>query len=60
MNPRLFYRGRGMPLKRNNIDTDQIMPARFCYKTTRHGHENSLFGDWRQHANFIMNDPKYQ
>ena len=57
---RQFYRGRGMPLLKNNIDTDQIMPARFCYKPTRFGHEDSLFGNWREDPNFIMNNPKYQ
>ncbi len=60
MKSRYFYRGRGMPLQRNNIDTDQIMPARFCYKTTRRGHEDSVFGDWRAEADFIMNNPNYQ
>lgn len=49
-----------MPLRKNNIDTDQIMPARFCYKATRNGHEQSVFGDWRQDPDFIMNHPKYQ
>lgn len=60
MNERHFYRGRGMPLQRNNIDTDQIMPARFCYKPTRRGHENSVFGDWRLDSNFVLNNPNYQ
>ncbi|HJF74667.1 MAG TPA: 3-isopropylmalate dehydratase small subunit [Gallibacterium anatis] len=57
---RLYFRGRGMPLKKNNIDTDQIMPARFCYKPTKRGHEDSVFGDWREDPNFIMNNPYYQ
>ncbi|MCC8368344.1 3-isopropylmalate dehydratase small subunit [Xenorhabdus sp. PB61.4] len=57
---RNIYRGRGMPLVKNNIDTDQIMPARFCYRHTRRGHDNSVFGDWREDANFIMNNPNYQ
>ncbi|MGD6740058.1 3-isopropylmalate dehydratase small subunit [Photobacterium leiognathi subsp. mandapamensis] len=60
MKSRNYYRGRGMPLKKNNIDTDQIMPARFCYKPTRRGHEHSVFGDWRVEADFVMNNPNYQ
>lgn len=60
MKSRQYYRGRGMPLKKNNIDTDQIMPARFCYKATRNGHENSVFGDWRLEPDFIINNPSYQ
>ena len=60
MKSRNYYRGRGMPLKKNNIDTDQIMPARFCYKPTRRGHEDSVFGDWRAEADFVMNNPNYQ
>lgn len=49
-----------MPLVKNNIDTDQIMPARFCYKPTRRGHEHSVFGDWRESPDFPLNDPRYQ
>lgn len=52
-------RGRGVPLHRNNIDTDQIIPARFCYQAKRFGHGDSLFGDWRQDPSFVLNDPNY-
>ncbi|GEO28051.1 3-isopropylmalate dehydratase small subunit [Alicyclobacillus acidoterrestris] len=51
--------GRGVPLFRNNIDTDQIIPARFCYKAKRVGHADSLFGDWRKDPSFVLNDPGY-
>ena len=57
---RYYYRGRAMPLVKNNIDTDQIMPARFCYKPTRRGHDHSVFGDWREDPSFILNHPNYQ
>lgn len=57
---RYYFRGRIMPLIKNNIDTDQIMPARFCYKPTRRGHDQSVFGDWREDPNFIINRPEYQ
>ncbi len=51
---------RGMPLRRNNIDTDQIIPARFCYRPERDGHGPSLFGDWRQDPGFVLNDARYR
>lgn len=50
----------GMPLRRNNIDTDQIIPARFCLHVQRTGHGDSLFGDWRQDPQFVLNDKRYQ
>ncbi len=56
---RHYYTGLAVPLPRNNIDTDQIMPARFCYRPTRTGHSESVFGDWRKDPNFVLNDPKY-
>ncbi|MDQ0416090.1 3-isopropylmalate/(R)-2-methylmalate dehydratase small subunit [Croceifilum oryzae] len=51
--------GYGMPLVRNNVDTDQIIPARFCYQPKRIGHGESLFGNWRQDPSFVLNDPRY-
>ncbi|UOF90066.1 3-isopropylmalate dehydratase small subunit [Fodinisporobacter ferrooxydans] len=51
--------GFGLPLLRNNIDTDQIIPARFCYQPKRIGHGGSLFGDWRLDPSFVLNDPSY-
>ncbi|UIR30728.1 3-isopropylmalate dehydratase small subunit [Priestia flexa] len=51
--------GQGVPLFRNNIDTDQIIPARFCYQAKRSGHGNSLFGDWREDPSFVLNDSRY-
>ena len=52
--------GYGMPLEKNNVDTDQIIQARFCYVPKRHGHENSLFGDWREKKDFVINNPIYK
>lgn len=51
--------GYGVPLVRNNVDTDQIIPARFCYKAQRVGHADSLFGNWRQDPSFVLNDARY-
>lgn len=54
-----------VPLPIENIDTDQIIPARFLKATTREGFGDNLFRDWRfdsdnqPKADFVMNDPKY-
>jgi len=54
-----------VPLKIENIDTDQIIPARFLKATTREGFGENLFCDWRydtdrnQKPDFILNDPTY-
>ena len=57
---------RVVPLPIENIDTDQIIPARFLKATTREGFGNNLFRDWRFNsddqpkADFVMNNPTYQ
>jgi 3-isopropylmalate/(R)-2-methylmalate dehydratase small subunit len=51
--------GYGVPLVRNNVDTDQIIPARFCLRPQRSGHADSLFGDWRLDPSFVLHDPSY-
>lgn len=54
-----------VPLAIENIDTDQIIPARFLKATTRDGFGDNLFRDWRYDSNnqpkadFVMNDPTY-
>lgn len=56
---------RVVPLPIENIDTDQIIPARFLKATTREGFGDNLFRDWRFDSNnqpkadFVLNDPKY-
>ncbi|TYZ07400.1 3-isopropylmalate dehydratase small subunit [Hymenobacter lutimineralis] len=55
-----------VPLPIENVDTDQIIPARFLKATTREGFGANLFADWRYAANgqpkadFVLNDPRYQ
>ncbi len=56
---REVIKGHGMPILKNNIDTDQIIPARFCYEPKRHGYKNALFGDWRKDTSFPLNNPAY-
>lgn len=59
-------RTTGRPLPLENIDTDQIIPARFLKATTREGFGENLFCDWRYNADgspkpkFVLNDPHYQ
>lgn len=50
-----------VPLPIENVDTDQIIPARYLKLTTRDEKVfgEHLFSDWRQHADFVLNDPRY-
>ncbi|QQG40659.1 MAG: 3-isopropylmalate dehydratase small subunit [Candidatus Levyibacteriota bacterium] len=48
-----------VPLPIENIDTDQIIPARFLKATTREGFGENLFRDWRAKDNFVLNNPAY-
>ena len=51
--------GVGVPIKRSNIDTDQIIPAVFLKRVTKTGFEDALFYGWRQDPDFILNTPPY-
>jgi len=52
--------GTAVPLKRGNVDTDQIIPAVFLKRVTKTGYEDGLFNLWRQDPDFVLNDPAYQ
>jgi 3-isopropylmalate/(R)-2-methylmalate dehydratase small subunit len=52
--------GTGLPLRRSNVDTDQIIPAVYLKRVTRTGFEDGLFGAWRNDAEFVLNRPEYQ
>jgi 3-isopropylmalate/(R)-2-methylmalate dehydratase small subunit len=52
--------GRAAPLRRSNVDTDQIIPAEYLKRITRHGFEDGLFVNWRQDPDFVLNRPEYQ
>ncbi|WP_375419444.1 3-isopropylmalate dehydratase small subunit [uncultured Hymenobacter sp.] len=60
-----LLRSTAVPLPLKNIDTDQIIPARFLKATTREGFGANLFADWRYAASgqpkpdFVLNDPRY-
>ena len=60
MRPYLPFESRLVPLPKNNIDTDQIIPARFLKTTSKEGLDKNLFCDWRQDPNFILNTPRGQ
>jgi 3-isopropylmalate/(R)-2-methylmalate dehydratase small subunit len=51
--------GRAVPLRRSNVDTDQIIPAEYLKRVTRSGFEDGLFGAWRNDPSFILNDSRY-
>ena len=53
------HTGRALPLRRSNVDTDQIIPAEYLKRITRHGFEDALFAAWRQDPSFVLNDPAY-
>ncbi|MFF7638201.1 3-isopropylmalate dehydratase small subunit [Kitasatospora sp. NPDC008050] len=52
------HTGRAVPLRRSNVDTDQIIPAHWLKKVTRSGFEDGLFEAWRKDGSFILNQPE--
>jgi 3-isopropylmalate/(R)-2-methylmalate dehydratase small subunit len=53
------HTGIGVPLRRSNVDTDQIIPAVYLKRVTRTGFDDGLFQAWRQHEDFILNVEPY-
>jgi len=51
--------GRAVPLKRSDVDTDQIIPAEWLKRVERTGFEKGLFSTWRDDRNFVLNDERY-
>lgn len=49
------HTGIGVPLRRSNVDTDQIIPAVFLKRVTRTGFEDGLFSSWRSDPSFVLN-----
>ncbi|WP_410536255.1 3-isopropylmalate dehydratase small subunit [Streptomyces sp. KL2] len=54
------HTGRAVPLRRSNVDTDQIIPAHWLKKVTRDGFEDGLFEAWRKDGEFVLNRPERQ
>jgi 3-isopropylmalate/(R)-2-methylmalate dehydratase small subunit len=53
------HTGVAMPLRRSDVDTDQIIPAEYLKRVTRSGFEDGLFNSWRAEDTFVLNDPAY-
>ena len=53
------HTGIGVPLRRSNVDTDQIIPAVYLKRVTRTGFEDGLFAAWRNDPSFVLNQPEY-
>lgn len=53
------HTGIGVPLRRSNVDTDQIIPAVYLKRVTRTGFEDGLFAAWRNDPSFILNLPPF-
>jgi 3-isopropylmalate/(R)-2-methylmalate dehydratase small subunit len=54
------FSGLIAPLKRSNVDTDQIIPAVYLKRITKTGFEDGLFANWRQDPDFVLNQPQFQ
>jgi len=55
----VVHTGTAIPLRRSNVDTDQIIPAEYLKRITRHGFEDGLFSAWRKDPDFVLNLPEY-
>jgi 3-isopropylmalate/(R)-2-methylmalate dehydratase small subunit len=53
------HKGIGVPLRRSNVDTDQIIPAVYLKRVTRTGFEDGLFAAWRNDPDFVLNVAPY-
>lgn len=51
--------GRALPLRRSNVDTDQIIPAEYLKRVSRTGFADGLFASWRADPDFVLNQPAY-
>ena len=54
------HTGVGIPLRRSNVDTDQIIPAVYLKRVTRTGFEDGLFAAWRKDPQFVINRPQHE
>ena len=53
------HTGTALPLRRSNVDTDQIIPAVYLKRVTKTGFEDGLFAAWRNDPDFVLNLPQY-
>src|ERR671922_2263642 len=59
MEPFTVHTGTAVPLRRSNVDTDQIVPAVYLKRVTRTGFDDALFASWRADPDFVLNQPQY-
>ncbi len=59
MEPFVTHAGHAVPLRRNNVDTDQIIPAEYLKRVSRVGFGEGLFAAWREDPSFVLNQPQY-
>ena len=55
----ISHTGTALPLRRSNVDTDQIIPAVYLKRVTKSGFEDGLFAAWRSDPDFVLNQPQY-
>jgi 3-isopropylmalate/(R)-2-methylmalate dehydratase small subunit len=56
----ISHTGTGVPLRRSNVDTDQIIPAVYLKRVTRSGFEDGLFSAWRNDPDFVLNQDAFK
>ena len=56
----ISHTGTAIPLRRSNVDTDQIIPAVYLKRVTKSGFEDGLFAAWRNDPDFVLNKPEYK
>ena len=56
----ISHNGTGVPLRRSNVDTDQIIPDVYLKRVTRSGFEDGLFAAWRNDPEFVLNQEQYK
>jgi 3-isopropylmalate/(R)-2-methylmalate dehydratase small subunit len=59
MEPFVTHTGQTLPLRRTNVDTDQIIPAVYLKRVSREGFGDGLFAAWREDPSFVLNKPEY-
>jgi 3-isopropylmalate/(R)-2-methylmalate dehydratase small subunit len=59
MQPFVSHTGRAVPLRRTNVDTDQIIPASYLKRVSRDGFGDGLFAAWREDPSFVLNQSRY-
>ena len=55
----ISHTGTAVPLRRSNVDTDQIIPAVYLKRVTKSGFEDGLFAAWRNDPEFVLNKPEF-